>query len=71
VRCDTCRSVLRQVGTNKWRYAVDGAENAELYGTHNGQILGEADLLAISPEFRDAPLEFVDDDQPYDSYDES
>lgn len=62
VRCDVCRSVLRQVGPQQWRYAVDGAENAELYDAYNGQVLTEDELLDISPEFRDAPLEYIEDD---------
>lgn len=62
VRCDVCRSVLRQIKPRHWRYAVDGTENAELYDALNGQILGETDLMAIAPEYRDAPLEYIDED---------
>lgn len=62
VRCDTCRSVLRQVGSDEWRYAVDGVVNADLYAAYNGCVLTEDELLDISPEFRDAPLEFIDED---------
>lgn len=62
VRCDACRSVLRQVGPHEWRYAVDGAENEHLFRLYNGRVLSESDLLAVSPEFRDAPIEFIEDD---------
>lgn len=62
VRCDTCRSVLRQIHADGWRYAVDGAANPTLYNAYNGQVLDESDLLAISPEFRDAPLKFIEEE---------
>ena len=61
VRCDNCRSVLRYVGRRRWRYAVDGAENPGLFESHNGRVLTEQQLMAISPEYASAP-EFVDDD---------
>ncbi|MCD4685558.1 MAG: SH3 domain-containing protein [Anaerolineae bacterium] len=62
VRCDVCRSVLRQMEPQHWRYAVDGAENPELFDALNGQVLSETDLIAIAPEYRDAPLEYLDED---------
>lgn len=62
VRCDVCRSVLRQIGPQHWRYAVDGAENPAMYEAYNGAVLSGAELIAIAPEHRDAPLEYIDDD---------
>jgi len=61
VRCDHCRSVLRQVGRQRWRYAVDGAENDELYDALNGHVVSEQYLLQIAPEFKGAPPEYIDD----------
>jgi len=62
VRCDVCRSVLRQVGRQRWRYAVDGAENPDLYDALNGHVVSEHYLLQIAPEFRGAPPEYIEDD---------
>lgn len=62
VRCDNCRSVLRQVGSQRWRYAVDRAEHLALYDRLNGRVLTEAQLLEISPEFAYSPPEYIPDD---------
>lgn len=62
VRCDNCRSVLRQVGRQRWRYAVDGAENDELYEALNGRVVSEHYLLQIAPEFRGEPPEYIEGD---------
>ena len=48
VRCNTCRSVLRQIGRQRWRYAIDGAINPELYDQLNGRVLSEKELLELS-----------------------
>jgi uncharacterized protein YraI len=48
VRCNNCRSVLRQVGRQRWRYAIDGALNPEMYDQLNGRVLTEKELLEIS-----------------------
>lgn len=62
VRCDTCRSVLRQVGRQRWRYAVDGAENPDLYDQLNGRVLTEQQLIEIAPEYHGEPPEFIEGD---------
>lgn len=62
VRCDECRSVLRQVGTRRWRYAVDGVVNPALYDVYNGRVLSEQDLIAIAPDDRGTPPLFVEDE---------
>ena len=62
VRCDNCNSVLRQLRPDRWRYAVDGAANPAMFEQYNGRILSEQQLLEIAPEFRDAPLEYIEDD---------
>jgi hypothetical protein len=63
VRCDVCRSVLRQVGWQRWRYAVDGVENPDLYDTLNGYVLTEQRLMEISPEYRGVPPEYIEGDE--------
>lgn len=51
VRCDTCRSVLRESGRGRWRYAVDPLANPALYARYNNQTVDEAALkvLATTP----------------------
>ncbi len=63
VRCDTCHSVLRQVGYQRWRYAVDHAANPELYDAVNGRVMTEARLLEISPEYGPARPQYIEDDE--------
>jgi hypothetical protein len=48
VTCDNCRSVLREVGRKRWRYAVDRAANPMLYGQFNGRIVDEDKLVNLS-----------------------
>ena len=67
IRCDTCRSVLRQVGRGRWRYAVDGAANAALFDRLNGRVVTGSQLREISPEYRGTPPEYIEgDDLPRD-----
>ena len=47
VRCDNCRSVLRETGLRRWRYAVDPTENPVLYGRYNGQEVDEETLIDL------------------------
>jgi hypothetical protein len=60
VRCSECRSVLRQVGRNRWRYAVDAAENPTAYHSLNNRVLTEHDLLSLAPEL---PPEYIEGDK--------
>jgi len=62
VRCDTCRSVLRQVGRGRWRYAVDGGINPELFDRLNGRVVTAAQLKDISPEYRGTHPEYIEGD---------
>jgi hypothetical protein len=64
VRCDECRSVLRQVGQGRWRYAVDELENPEAYQALNNRVVSERDLWAIAPEHGGAPPEYYEGDEP-------
>ncbi len=58
VRCTECRSVLRETGYRRWRYAVDPLENAAVYQRYNGQEIDEEALIALAqqpPQAEDAP----------------
>lgn len=48
VRCDNCRSVLRQVRKDTWRYAVDPLPDKDFAERYNGKILGEAKLVELA-----------------------
>lgn len=60
VRCDNCRSILRDIGRQRWRYAVDRAANPALYDQLNGHVVTEQQLLQISPE---QPPRYIEDDE--------
>lgn len=73
VRCSECRSVLREVNDQQWRYAVDPVANPDLYQRFNGKIVDEQTLIALSREqvgntgqrgttAPSTPPDFVDDD---------
>ncbi len=71
VRCTHCRSVLREVGERRWRYAVDRMENVPLYDRLNNREIDEETLklLLANPVTNgsSADIGFVDDsadDQP-------
>lgn len=51
IRCSVCRSVLREAGNRRWRYAVDRIENPALYERFNGRVVDEATLKTL----RDQP----------------
>lgn len=55
VRCDTCRSVLRQVRPGVWRYTIDPLVNPELAGRFNGQDFTDEALEAFAVEARQHP----------------
>jgi hypothetical protein len=48
VRCTECRSVLREVGYRRWRYAVDPMENPALYKHYNGREIDDNTLVEIA-----------------------
>lgn len=50
VRCSECRSVLREVGEQQWRYAVDPIENPDLYQQYNGQLISDDTLAALAAD---------------------
>lgn len=52
VRCQNCRSLLREVATRRWRYAVDHSYSLTLFHRFNGKVIDEATLIALG---EDAP----------------
>lgn len=47
VRCDECRSILRETGTRRWRYAVDRLEDLRMYNQFNGREVTDNDLIRL------------------------
>jgi hypothetical protein len=47
VRCTNCRSVLRETGERRWRYAVDGFENLALFEMYNGREVSDRDIASL------------------------
>ena len=63
VRCDECRSVLREVSPQNWRYAIDRLEDTGLYRRLNGRVLDEDTLKALANRTPDGqPPEFIDEE---------
>lgn len=69
VRCDVCRSVLRQTGDGWWRYAVDRLENSAMYDRFNNREIDDSTLVVLGREPIHAndnrqtkSPDFVDDD---------
>lgn len=68
VRCSNCRSVLREIGYRRWRYAVDRLENIPLYDRLNNREIDEETLklLLQNPVTGSTPFtppNFVDGDK--------
>jgi uncharacterized protein YgiM (DUF1202 family) len=55
VRCSNCRSVLRETGNQRWRYAVDRIENPQLYDRLNGREISEAELITLAQKSERIP----------------
>ena len=47
IGCDNCRSVMREMGTRRWRYAVDRAANPAIYDRYNGKIIEDYRLVEL------------------------
>lgn len=73
VRCTACRSVLRETGNRRWRYAVDPLENSALYERYNGREIDDDTLKMLAsqsvrpvsppaPRPPSTPPAFVDDE---------
>lgn len=52
VRCSVCRSLLREIGRDQWRYAVDPLPNPAMYEHYNGVEISTATLRQLA----DAPI---------------
>jgi hypothetical protein len=48
VRCNVCRSVLRETRRGRWRYAVDPLENPALYERWNGKEITEPEIVQLA-----------------------
>ncbi len=48
VRCDHCRSLLRETGNRRWRYAVDKLANLAMYDRYNGLEVDERTLQKLA-----------------------
>ncbi|MCU0499443.1 MAG: hypothetical protein MUF87_18995 [Anaerolineae bacterium] len=71
IRCTNCRSVLREIGDRRWRYAIDRLENVTLYERLNNREIDEETLMmlldhptASPPPTPITPPQFMDNDQP-------
>jgi len=68
VRCDECRSVLREKSPRIWYYSVDRLENPALYERYNGREITDGQLqrllnhTATAPG-KSKPPEFVDGEE--------
>lgn len=73
VRCTHCRSLLREAGDRRWRYAVDKLDNPQLHTALNGRVLDEDALRELAaradqpaepftPRIPPKPPQFIDDD---------
>jgi hypothetical protein len=71
IRCSNCRSVLRESGGGRWRYAVDRAANPQLFDRLNNREVREDTLRRLlempteTPAARVVP-EIVDEESPAD-----
>ncbi len=62
VRCDNCRSVLREVSKRQWRYAIDPSANVALYSEFNNQTIDEEELLDLAEVVFKMP-DYLDEDE--------
>ena len=62
VQCNECRSVLREVGPQRWRYAIDRLENSGLYRRFNGRVIEEDTLKQLAGRLPDQPPQFIDEE---------
>jgi hypothetical protein len=72
IQCNTCRSLLREIGNRRWRYAVDPLVNQAMFKRFNGREVDESTLerLVQYPISSDNPTKkstlspsFVEDDE--------
>ena len=58
VRCDVCRSVLRQVSPGTWRYSIDPYINESLATEFSGNVFTNADLGVFVATAMEHPPKF-------------
>ena len=63
VRCDTCRSVLREVSKRQWRYAIDPSANVALYTEFNNQTIAEDELIELAEVVFGQMPNYLDEDE--------
>lgn len=63
VRCDNCRSVLREVRRYQWRYAVDPSASRDLYDMLNNKVIPEQKLADLSQSYGETVPEYLDEEQ--------
>ncbi len=56
IHCTHCRSVLREAGERRWRYAVDPVDNPSMYAQLNGQVLDEGALIMMAARALDTTI---------------
>lgn len=66
VRCDNCRSVMRQVRPGVWRYTVDGFVNPDMAEIYNGKTLLDRDMRGMAERARQFTPQF-DETGPLDT----
>ncbi len=64
VHCDSCRSVLRERGRNRWHYAVDPTRNPAIYRLFNGKYITEEELEALLLAPPGAPVTAAETEPP-------
>lgn len=52
VRCNECRSVLREMRPGEWRYAVDPVADEAFAAEHNGNLFYDAGLIELVSQRR-------------------
>jgi hypothetical protein len=63
VRCDNCRSILREVGRWRWRYTVDPHANQEMFQEYNDSLISESQFLSLAQDMEeDAPVQYLDEE---------
>jgi hypothetical protein len=62
VRCDKCRSILREVGRRRWRYSVDPNANPQMFQEHNNTVMTEAALMTFAQDAADSQVQYLDEE---------
>jgi hypothetical protein len=63
VRCDECRSVLREMEPGVWRYAVDPVADEDFAADYNGELVDDATLIELASRSQE-PEESEEPEEP-------